>query len=176
MLIVGQIIRYGPALYRVSYVNECRARIIPLTKKQLTKKEWDDDGAGGVNIAANSYVEIITDLERAQDEMELASLERELDDARDELERRNKPAPVVKEAPRPVAHRRVPVSPGGGWHLSNVATPSFKEGTLAEAVWLFIGLHPGLPTSGIVEGVKAEGAVAACVSRFHQAGLIEKRS
>ena len=65
--------------------------------------------------------------------------------------------------------------PGGGWVLLDVATPSYRAGTLAETVYLFIGTHPGLSTPEIVAGVGGTGAVAACVSRFHQAGLIEKR-
>lgn len=183
MLKPGQIIRYGPALYRVDFVNTSRAFIIPLTKTQLKNGATGGatDGGTGSSISPNSLVEIITDLDRARDEMELASVESELAAAKAELARREKEpvttvTPARIEPKKPVPHHREPIKPGGGWFLKpDVATPGFKEGTLAEAVYLFIGLNPGLPTPAIVAGVKIGGAVAACVSRFHQAGLIEKR-
>lgn len=191
MLQQGQIIRYGQALYRVDYVNTCRAYIVPLSKRELQEGVFGDGGGRGVSIAATSFVEIVTDLERARDEMELAAVEAEIAATKAELARRET-APAtsgvtsvtpasdrvtqpVKAAPKPVPHRREAVRPGGGWFLKDVQTPSFKEGTLAEKVWLWIGLNPGKSTADIVAGVKAEGAVAACVSRFHQSGLIEKR-
>ena len=184
MLQTGQIIRYGQALYRVDYVNTCRAYIVPLSKRELQDGVFGDGGGRGVSIAATSFVEIVTDLERARDEIELAAVEAEIAATKAELARRETaPAtsgvttvtPPVKAAPKPVPHRREPVRPGGGWFLKDVQTPSFKEGTLAEKVSLWIGTNPGKSTADIVAGVKAEGAVAACVSRFHQSGLIEKR-
>lgn len=183
MLASGQIIRYGPALYRVEHVNLSRAYIVPLTKKQQNDPNADAGGRGGVSISPNSDVPIITDLQRALDEMELAAVEAEILATKAELARRDDPTVTTvtmpqtapKPAPKAEPHRRMPVKPGGGWYLTDAATPSFKEGTLAEQVWLWIGTNPGKSTADIVAGVKATGAVAACVSRFHQAGLIEKR-
>ena len=75
MLQAGQIIRYGPALYRVTYVNHCRAYIVPLAKRHVALpdgREFDAE-RGGVSIAPDSFVEIVTNLEVARDQLELRS-------------------------------------------------------------------------------------------------------
>lgn len=77
------------------------------------------------------------------------------------------------EAPRIVAAREQPATVGGGWRRTDKPA-SFRPGTLAAVVMAFIEEHPGLATSAIVAGVERKGEVAACVSRFHQAGLIRK--
>lgn len=181
MLIAGQIIKYGPALYKVEHVNECRAYIVPLTKKQIEKLDGESSNQRGVSIAANSYVQIITDLERARDEMELAAAESEIAAAKAELAERERSVtsvtPPEKSLPKAVPHRRQPVRPGGGWFIK-AARPEFKAGTFAASIWTIIEEYPGLPTTDIVETAEQlglQGAAAACVSRFHQAGLIEKR-
>lgn len=181
MLIAGQIIRYGRALYRVEYVNDCRAKVVPLAKRHVELpdgREFDADRSG-VNISPNSIVEVIEDLDRAKDEIALEEVEEELAAAKAELAKRSvttvtPPERPSKSVPRPVSAPRTRIQ-GGGWHRAPAAAPAFKDGTLAAQVWAWIGEHPGQSTAEIVDGVKVKGAVAACVSRFHQAGLIEKR-
>lgn len=174
----GQIIRYGPAFYQVEYVNECRALIVPLAKRKVELPDGKAFEAqrGGVNISPNSSVEIITDLDRARDQMELEAIEEELRATKAALEQPDVTvAPPVVTKPKP--HLREPVRPGGGWHVV-ADRPEFKDGTLAAGVWEVLLMYPGLPTSEIVataEKAGIRGAIAACVSRFHQAGLIEKR-
>lgn len=77
------------------------------------------------------------------------------------------------EAPRTAAPREQPATMGSGWKRTDKPA-SFRPGTLAAVVLAFIEEHPGLATAGIVAGVKQKGEVAACVSRFNQAGLIVK--
>lgn len=161
MLIKDQIIRYGPGLYRVEYVSSCRALIVPITRRCAP----GESPQGGISIAPNSCVDIIEDVERAKAEIELEAAEAELADARAEL---------VKRAREEKSPPRVILPPlRGGWHATG--TPTFKAGTLAAAVWAYILTNPGSSTSQVVAGVKSKSAVAACVSRFHQAHIIEKR-
>lgn len=66
----GHTIRMSGTLWRVDYVNASRAHITPLT------------GGRATSISPNSEVEIVTDLERAQDEIALKQVERELAELR----------------------------------------------------------------------------------------------
>lgn len=168
----GQIIRSGRQLYRVDMVNECRARIVPLAKRRVALPGGAEFEAerGCTSIAPTACVEIVTDLEAERDRIELEEAEAELAAARAELaasERPADPAPAKPQAPR---------AAGAGWHPAPGAAPAFRDGTLAAAVWSCIAARPGQDTKAIVAAVRAEGAVAACVSRFHQAGLIVKKS
>jgi hypothetical protein len=161
----GQIIQLpgDRVLWRVDHVNECRAYIFPLGKH-----------SEGQNIAPTSLVQIVDDVARAREEAELEAVEAEILEMKRALDAPVAAVPVpVRPVPRPKHGKREPVRPGGGWHM--VSPGSFKEGTLAEAVMMFIVANPGRSTAEIVAGVQEEGAVAACVSRFNQAGLIEKR-
>lgn len=174
-LVAGQIIkRYGdPRLWRVEYANECRARVVPLSKQHVKMPDGREFDAsyGAENIASSATVEIVDDVERARDELELAQTERELAELRRALNAPEQPVPPAPAPTRPV--KREPVKPGGGWYM--VDPGDFKDGSLAETVMTYIIAFPGKSTSDIVAGVKAAGAVAACVSRFHQAGLIVKK-
>lgn len=153
MLQVGQVVKMPDrSLWRVDYVNSCRARVAPL-----------GDG-GPVNISPDSPLEVVTDIERAKDELELAATEREL---------RELKAASVEPPPAPIIARKV--TTGTGWHAGPVVPPEYREGSLAQQVMDYILLNPGLTTAQIVEGSGASGAVAACVSRFNQAGLIHKK-
>lgn len=200
----GQVIRYGQALYRVQYVNECRARIVPLAKR--AGHEFDGE-AGGVSISPNSCVEIIIDLDRAKTEMELEATETELRAAKAEMVSRGKRdvqqavarAEVEQEladveAELAEARRELGASPeaslpatvaarparggsvGAGWQVAAWNVPDYKPGSLAAKVLAYIVAHPGQNTKEIVAGVGCDGAIAACVSRFSQAGVIERQA
>lgn len=190
----GQVIRTEGGLYRVAHSNECRARIVPLTKKAL---ETGREGtSGGDNIASTSYVEIIEDIERAKLEMELEATEKELAAAKREVQTRDRTEAhdtaaaklaaleaeiasaeqtlgTAPKAPKTTAPR---VGTGAGWRLAPGEVPSYKEGSLAARVYAYIKEHPGQTTAEIVVGVGGPGALAACVSRFNQAGIIERAS
>ncbi len=179
----GQVIRYGQALWRVDYVNEFRARIVPLTKRHVVIK--DDDGdekrafdseQRGVNISPNSCLDVIIDVERAKDEIELRKAEMELAELQAALAR---PLPAPKPAPAPKAAQKpatlgVRAAKGGGWRVGPTPAPTFRDGSLAEMVMACIVAMPGADTKTLVAAVQAEGNVAACISRFFQAGFIER--
>lgn len=184
-LIVGQILRRGNELWRVVYVSDCRARIVPLSKRKKDN-DFDADERGGISIATNSWVEIVTDLDRVRTEIELAETEAEIRATKKELKNREQQATVdsqeeklrkleaeIAELERAEKKSTRPVS-AGGWYRTNVEA-TFKPGSLGDTVMKFIVANPGQTTAQIVEGVVANGAIAACVSRFNQAGLIEKR-
>ena len=167
----GTIIRYGGGLWRVEYVNVSRARICPLGKRAT----FDDDGGNrpGVSIAPNSYVEEIDDVERAQAEMELAKLEAEVTKLKAEIDAPPPPPPPPPKAKKDKAAATPKATAGHGWRVTAKAG-TFREGSLAEMVMALIVGHPGLTTKDLVNAVQGEGNVASCVSRFFQAGLIER--
>ena len=179
----GQIVRYGSALYKVDFVNDCRARIVPLSKKQKDLADPVGLEKGGFSIGPTCVHLVVDDVERAMDEIELEEAEAEVRAAREELGARSVPEPLRSaDAARkagacagaalgPAAPARAPVS---GWCRSAKEPPAFKPGTLASIVMAYIVANPGRSTKEIVAGVAAAGAVAACVSRFYQAGLIER--
>jgi hypothetical protein len=198
MLKVGDVVRMGDDLWKVEYVNECRARLVPVTTNQKP-----------VNISPNSPIEVVSDYQRAVDEIELEQVERELCELRnaeilDRLSVDRAAAGVCRHCAGPIpcpsefgdveVGMRRPAPRGG---LIQAATrameaslgdrrrymryfpgpkpwPMFKAGSLAMQVQAYIISHPGQTTAEIVEGVGAAGAVAACVSRFNQAGFIHK--
>jgi hypothetical protein len=192
MLKAGQVFRMPGTkdLWRVDYANECRARVVPLAKRHVTLgdgREFDAE-RGGVNISPYATVELVTDLERARDEQELAEVEAELAAAKKQLEKINRGDAPANPEVRPMAAalkesrskleklKAQPKATGGGWHVaSDKQIPEFKAGSLNDVVLKCIKAAPGLTTKQLVDVVKAEGNVAACVSRFNQAGYIVKR-
>ena len=193
-LTAGSVIKYGGALYRVDFVNACRARIVPLSNKIASVDEFDVEaikGVRGISISASSCVEVVTDLERARDQIELYHAQRELAAAQAEMDDLEKTALQLKEAEAALAQARSeagiraaarkampartsPRGASGGWFPGPEPWPAFKAGTMADTVREYICAHPGQSTAEIVDGLKIEGAVAACVSRFNQAGFIHK--
>lgn len=180
MLTAGQVIRYGDELWRVDYVNDCRARIVPLNKRHVhlnDGREFDAD-RNGVSISPNSFVEIVTDIEQARTKIELEDAERELRAAKAEVKAQASIKQELEDAEVELAQAKQALAAApratttGGWHWVGPAT--FKPGSMGEAVSVYIQGHPGLSTAEIVAAAPAAGAVAACVSRFFQAGLIKK--
>ena len=191
MLKPGQVIRTGGALYRVDYVNTSRARIVPLAKRHVTLgdgREFDAERQG-VNISPNAFVEVVDNIETARAAIELEEALAEVRAAERELAVASIPiaparlAKTGRTGPTSVqaSSTQGALSPtgraprtSGGWHAVPDKIPEFKDGSLAQSVIDYILVHPGLTTAEIVAGVQAEGAVAACVSRFNQAGIIKK--
>lgn len=186
----GQVVKYAGDLYRVDFINACRMRLVPLSKKQVA---LDDDGSPnsasrGISISAGACVEVVTDIERARDQIELQQAERALAAARseirqeatlrDELEDAEAALAALRastaSAPRPAPRRDVRAGAATGWHPGPEPWPAFKAGTLAHAVMTEIVTRPGQSTAEVVAAVAVEGAVAACVSRFSQAGYIHR--
>lgn len=146
MLKTGQVVKMGAELWHVDYVNACRARLVPVAKRHVVLEDGREFDAtrGAVNVSPDSQLEVV----------EIAS--------RPEAPRTPQAAPSPREE-----------KPATGWKRTDKPA-SFRPGTLAAVVMAFIEGHPGLATSAIVAGVERKGEVAACVSRFHQAGLISK--
>jgi hypothetical protein len=189
MLRAGQTVRYAQELWRVEYVNFSRAFIVPLRKRTVTIGDREFEGERrGVSIAPNSILPVITNIEQARTELELeqarqeaATLERQIRELnamtpreRDAVAKSlNVTVEIPKPNAKPVKHC-LPKVRGGGWKLVAGPKITFRAGSLAEIVMTFITANPGRTTKEIVAEVKAEGAVAACVSRFFQAGYIER--
>lgn len=199
-LIPGQIVKLNEQLYRVDYVNSCRAHITPIGKRYLEQQEDVPDEETnektkpttirGLNISPNSTLTVVTDIERALDEIELRAAERELAQIQNELqeeEERDLQEMKAAEAELAAAQaemalvstrqpRTAPTVPsrGAGWQLATEAVPLFKAGTLAAEIMGIIAGNPGLTTKEIVERATTAGAIAACVSRFAQAGYIKR--
>lgn len=194
MLKIGDVVRMADDLWRVEYVNECRARLVPVTTNQKP-----------VNISPNSPIEVVSNYERAADEIEIEKVERELVELRnvevlDRLSVDRAAAGLCRHCgggiPCPsefgdveVGVRRRSLMQAATQAMQRQAGdrrrymryfpgpkpwPVFKDGSLSEAVKQYIIAHPGQTTAEIVAGVEATGEVAACVSRFNQAGLIHK--
>jgi hypothetical protein len=194
----GLVIRYNGGLYRVDHCNQSRARILPLTRRQIEAESFDGEERGGVNISASACVDIVEDVSRASDELELRKTEFAIKKLRIEAEKATalaalvaakpakgvKPAVPAATATKPTNGATKPTMPtktgtpraekGQGWVRSAKPVTPFRAGSLAETVLAYISANPGLTTAAIVTGVGIEGAIAACVSRFNQAGLIAK--
>jgi len=208
---VGQIIRYGPTLWRVDYVNECRARIVPLNKQLAVPDAVDDVETErkhrvtaeryGVNISANSIVTVVTDLERAKAELELAEAEREVKTWRNELAQRDADedelaiaerelealrrkalhehidnALTVPKATR-LADGSVPrTAPAGkGWYLIDGQWPETKPGSLKAQVLAYLKASPGRAAKDITIAGFTAGAIAACLDRFMKSGVLIRK-
>lgn len=62
MLQRNQIVQYGSSLYRVDYVNACRARLVPLAKRHVVLGDREFDAhERGINVSPNSDLPIITE-------------------------------------------------------------------------------------------------------------------
>lgn len=187
MLHQGQVVRYGTTLYRVDYVNECRARIVPLAKRHVVLddgREFDAVERGGLNISPNSPLEVVDDVERAKTEMELAKAERELRQLQAEQASIEKAKLELVETERELAALKAeraalpPPKPraaaaGGGWRIVG-ALPETKPGSLKANVLAFLQAHPGAQTREVAIPGATTGAVAACLDRFMKAGVIAR--
>ncbi len=188
---VGQVVRYGDALWRVDYINECRARIVPLAKRHVILadgREFDAE-RGGVNISPNSPLEVVEDIERTKLEIELEETERELAALKAEAEREAKriealaKAEAVRQAKAiakatPTARQGTAgLAPAGrsamGWQLGAVPAGAVYTG-LKALVIAQVTAHPGASTKAIAAGISehSAGAVAACLDRFRKIGVV----
>ena len=191
----GQVVRIGSGLFKVDFINACRARVVPLGSRKVTRTDGSEFYLREQSISANAPLEIIDDIEAARAKIELEDAEREVKLARKEIisEREQREQDVADLAAAEAelaalrahpaaaapAPKRPPTSPasgsgGGGWLVGPTPAPAFRAGTLAAQVMAYIVANPGQSTKDIVDGVPVDGAVAACVSRFNQAGYIHK--
>lgn len=207
LLQAGQTIRYDNELWRVDYVNDCRAQIRPLVFRKRGKPLEDGEmkDYGGLSIAPDSFVEIITDLDRALTEKELREAERELREAEQELvDARSAAKDRVKlaaelaaaeaelKAMQAEAGATTAVTPtrtnenvsrktgarkgsGAQWAIQGTA-PFAPSGSLKAAVLAYLKAHPGATTKDVAGACKGStpGAVAACLDRFWDAGVLTK--
>src|SRR5687767_2315624 len=107
---LGQVIRLADALYRVDFVNDCRARITPLMKRHVVLADGTEFDAQlrKLDISPNSVVQIVSDVERAKNEIALEAAEKELARVR---------AEVAREARTPLPAPPPPPAAGSsGWH------------------------------------------------------------
>lgn len=195
----GQVVRYDNALWRVDYVNECRARIVPLAKRHVTLndgREFDSEQRG-VNISPNAEVPVVDNLDRAKIEIELAEAEAELAQARAEVAKEEArvrkaatPSPKAStiHVPKAEAQTKGPQTAGGkaepipskgiGWRLGLAQPEHLRQGSLKRWVFDFVTMHPGQTTKQVAEGVKLSGAnmsaVAACLDRFRKINVMVK--
>ncbi len=179
----GQIVRYSQSLWRVDYVNECRARIIPLTKRHVVllddegnEKRAFDSEQRGVNISPDSPLEVVTDIERAADEIELAKAERELAQIKAEAKAEERRAAEAAKPPR-IAPGAAERPSGGrsaqGWQIGPARPEGILLGTKA-AVYAWVQAHPGSTTKQVAAGCSEQsaGAVGACLDRFRKIGVL----
>jgi hypothetical protein len=182
MLQAGQVIRLGAVLYRVEYVNACRARAIPLAKRHVVLKDGHefDSEQRGVNISPDSLVEIVDDVERVRTEIELTQAEAELAGLRkmtktaaDLAQAEAELAELRKEAVSTAAATRKPTA--GGWSLVPGQVARYEVGSLKAEVVGFLEKNPGADTKTVAAAMSATpGAVAACLDRFRKAGVVIK--
>lgn len=191
MLIPGQIIRrHGGDLWQVVYVNECRARITPLNESR------EEVGTRSLDISPNSMCDVVADRERAVIEMELRKAEREIAAAKRELAEQEKTAMELKAVEAEIAALKkeaedtpmtaLPVTPRGAtasprgkqskWTIAPGDHPFNREGSLKAIVMTFLKTHPGATTKEVAAGAPkhSPGAVAACLDRFWDAGILIK--
>jgi hypothetical protein len=142
MLKTGQIIRYDSGLWRVEYVNESRARIIPLAKRHVTLHDKDgaerdfESGMRGANISPNSEVEIVQMTAALADELEMAKLEREIAALKKQAEK-----PPAVETPRANKNARTPaINPRKGAPPAIITPAPTPAPTLVPAE----GLEPAI--------------------------------
>lgn len=186
MLHAGQIVRYGPQLWRVDYVNECRARLLPLIKRDVANLNAEDkDDRRGINVSPNSELPIVTNIDLAKDELDVANAERDLarlkhDLAKAEQQEADRQAAIEKRAAKHQPKVEHPVSvastgraSGITWSVGDGPKPETKEGSLKALVLAYLAQHPGSPTKEVAAAMPAEPpAVAACLDRFWKAGVI----
>jgi hypothetical protein len=81
-----------------------------------------------------------------------------------------------KAAPKAAPKRPVITNAAAGWKVLPKPTPRYRAGSLNEVVIEYVRANPGQSTKAIVMALqgKAEGNVAACISRMMQNGIIEK--
>lgn len=183
----GQVVRYDNALWRVDYVNECRARIVPLAKRHVTVGDHEfESEARGVNISANAEVAIVDDVETERTRLELAQAEAELASLQDEIRRQAKASTIdgpkagAKGHIEPAAQALAQPMPsnGIGWRLGTAQPEHLRQDSLKKWVYDFVSKHPGQTTKSVAEGVKASkanaSAVAACLDRFRKINVLKK--
>ncbi len=198
MLQVNQVIRYNQELWRVDFVNECRARIVPLAKRIVTLddvKAFEAERAG-VNISSSAEVPIVTDLATARDEMELAEAEAELAAMKAALQTAEaaeraqagraqvpgKSADVGSGSTRATGAEAKP-KPGpaapqgrrgtGGWVRTSAAA-SYRPGSVGDMVATWITQHPGQTLAEIVAAIPSDRNITACIWNLFHAGMIIK--
>lgn len=174
----GDYVRCQDGVWRVEYVNECRAYLRPVRGNKVTIR--DDDGnvirdftakGRGISIGPTSLVEVLTDYDPAKD----------TEAAGGPTGAAVPPAasqpPAAERAPLAAAARPVTATPAAGWYATGTQATTFRPGSLAAEVMAHIEAHPGCATSAIVAALAGLqlGNVASCVSRFNQGGLIAKR-
>lgn len=196
----GQTVKMANALWRVDYVNDCRARLIPLGKRHVLLEdgtEFDTEGRA-VNVSPNSLLEVVDDLQRARDELELreaerelarlraeeargtsevAALERELLELRRQAGASGEPATVATPGTKAPGNER----DGARWRMAQAA-PWAAEGTLKACLLKLVAGEAGRTTRQLHALVKvtkglektSAGAVAACLDRLWDAGVLTK--
>lgn len=183
----GQIVRYDNALWRVDYVNECRARIVPLAKRHVTVGDHEfESEARGVSISANAEVAIVDDVDTERTRLELAQAEAELATLQVEIRRQMKASTIdalkagpKAKAPQTGAGVAKPIASAGiGWRLGPAQPEHLRQDSLKKWVYDFVAAYPGQSTKTVAEGVKASkahtSAVAACLDRFRKINVMVK--
>jgi hypothetical protein len=155
-LLEGQVVRIAGSLWRVDYVNQCRARLVPLSRRNAERD---------LNVSPNSALEVVTDLARASEELELAEAEREVEALRRE---------ASAMAPRTTGR-------GATW---SPAGPAPQADPASLKAWTYWAVHnkPGQTTQQLLELVRVVrglegttgGALAACLDRLWKSGSVEK--
>ena len=182
MLEQGQVVRYQGALWRVHYVNACRAHIVPLAKRhvELPNGATFDTELRGVNISNDSCLDVVADPERAAQELELLKAELELRAAKAALAKAEA-APAMKApqtAARPTTAAKQAEAPPTGWHWHRVpdVEPDTIDGSLKQAVLDYVRVVPGATTRQVAaaHAEHSGGAVAACLDRFFKAGILRR--
>jgi hypothetical protein len=179
-LLEGQVVRIAGSLWRVDYVNQCRARLVPLSRRNAERD---------LNVSPNSALEVVTDLARASEELELAEAEREVAELQAELRRRERDEGELAEAEREVealrreASAMAPRTTGRGATWSP-AGPAPQADPASLKAWTYWAVHnkPGQTTQQLLELVRVVrglegttgGALAACLDRLWKSGSVEK--
>lgn len=180
-----QILRYAGDLWRVDFVNDSRAFIIPL----------DRDGSRGISISPNSSIPVVTDIERARTELELKAVEKELRTVKAEIHSRERLEAELAAAEADLARARAEhaerkaaratTTPTAGTTRGGTATwtivpgdhliGSHLKGSTKAEVMAFLKSKPGATTKEVQAACSGTpGAVAACLDRFWDAGVLIK--
>ena len=174
LLSAGQVIRYAGSLWRVDYVNECRARIVPLAKRHVTMadgREFDAERTG-TSIGPTSFVEVIEDIEQERTRLEIQAAEAELASLRREAARtaeltvKATPPPSLKTPPR-----------GASWHTGGATPMGLVPGSVKALVFAYVATHLGATTKEVAGAIPSAtaGAVAACLDRFEKSGVLVRK-
>lgn len=207
MLQAGQMVKLGAVLYRVEHVNASRAYIVPLAKRHVVLadgSEFDSTDRKGVSISPDSLVEIVNDVARARDEVELeeaesavralkARLAEEERIARGGEEARARrvareagKAQAIKEADAAdkelkarLAKAQAEVRAAGRskhtWCMAPGRGETYEPGSLKAEVTTFLTSHAGAGTAEVAAACSGTlGAVTACLDRFWKAGVVIK--